>query len=220
MGNDISLMASNSQATTGDLYRHEKICVSQFSWRVAVLCLACFRAHDLRDHADLVRPKDVYQGPDQQYTTTLERALFQLEEGVGVLMKTFSDLADLDRVKDDSMQILRGCGKKFVHLELWQCSGSESFDLMMQHCILGFTYPACKIYYDREQVARWDRSYLPPASSGIMNWAGALRRLGLWENPECLTDEERMPSYDAADGKLLLPGETIISLAFNPGDYY
>lgn len=217
MGNDISVILSDEASTFAVPPDCDQVYISGYSRHVSVLLLACFRCHDLRDHADYYndRPEDVYHFPIHQYVCSLERALYQLEQGMAVLRRTFSDLAGLDALGIDLANLLRRHDRKYLHMELIHCSGNEAFDLMMQHCILGFDYPACKMYYDAQQAQRWPLWYLPPAPSGIMDWAGALRRISLLAavDPSELS-EAQTACYDAADGSLLLPWNDLTTLAY------
>lgn len=172
MGNDILFICSSIDKLPTSLEEiNSEHCITSLS-SIGLLALLCFRHHDLR----VMEGRYTNTYTHIRYVVEFDRAICQLCEGVDVLKKRFRSANVLDPYLEYFIRYLKRNESNYLHMDCIQRADNMSFDLVLNHAVLGITYPEMKMYYSTDQFDNWSVN-CEPAANGIMTWCGALRRI-------------------------------------------
>jgi hypothetical protein len=173
MGNDIWFISSSidMMPTTYDEINLECNIISSRS-NIGLLALLCFRHYDLK----ISDGSPTQTLTNIRYVVEFDRAVYQLCEGVDVLKKRFRSAIVLESYLEYFIRYLKRYESNYLYMDYSERASNMSFDLVLNHAVLGITYPEMKMYYSPDQFDNWSVGY-EPAANGIMTWCGALRRI-------------------------------------------
>lgn len=173
MGNDIWFISSsiNKEPKTFEEINLDYYIISSRS-NIGLLALLCFRHYDI----NISEGSSTHTLSNTRYVVEFDRAICQLCEGVDVLKKRFRSANVLDPYLEYFIRYLKRYESNYLHMDCSERADNMSFDLILNHALLGIIYPEMKMYYSPDQFDNWSVN-CEPAANGIMTWCGALRRI-------------------------------------------